>query len=187
MPTPAKKKDRPLDLHAYLVGKLRAATRKWPTFNQCKAAAKITVSVEYTEKPDGTKWLKATVSENKFNYKIGDVVWVQVYKNMQSRDRVMYCCAECGKLFFDQEYLKTKKGGLKKTTVVAIDHVFPCVDPATGFVNFDVYIDRMFNGQLQVLCNYPGLRDGVQSCHHRKTAAEKAISAERVRKEKASK
>jgi hypothetical protein len=181
-------KDRPLDLHAYLVGKLRAATRKWPPFNQIKAAAKVQVTVAYIEKPDGTQWLKATVTENKFNHKIGDEVWVQVYKNMQSRDRVMYHCAECQKLFFDYEYLKKKKGGgLKKTSMTAVDHIAPCVDPNVGFVNWDVYIKRMFEGELQVLCNYPGLRDGVQSCHHRKTATEKATDAERRRKEKAQK
>lgn len=177
------KKDRPLNLHTYLVGKLRAATRKWPPFNQAKAAAKVTVTVDYIEK-DGKKWLKATVTENKFNHKIGDEIWVQVHKNCQSRDRVMYHCIECGRLFFDYEYLPSKKG-LKKTNMMAVDHIDPVVDPSVGFVDWNTYIPRMFEGQLQILCNYSGFRDGKQSCHHIKTAAEKAIEAERRRNEKA--
>lgn len=172
----AKEKKRPLDLHAYLVGKLRAATRKWPTFNQCKAKAKVVVTVEYVENRDGM-FLKATVADT------GEVLWVPVHKSMQSRERVMYRCAECGRLFFDYEYLPAKNG-LKKTSMVAIDHIEPIVDPKTGFVDWNTYIDRCFNGELQILCGYPGERDGKKSCHAVKTAAEKAIATERRRTEK---
>lgn len=171
------KKSRPLDLHAYLVGKLRAATRKWPPFNQVKAASKVAVTAEYIETADG-KFLRATVAST------GEVVLVPVHKQMQNRERVMYRCKECERLFFDYEYLPTKKGGLKKTAMIAIDHVQPIVDPKVGFVDWDVYIKRMFEGELQVLCNYPGLRDGKPSCHHAKTALEKGDAVERRRAEK---
>lgn len=49
---------------------------------------------------------------------------------------------------------------------VQVDHVSPVVDPTTGFVSWDVYIDRMFceRSNLQVLCT---------TCHKEKTAKEK--------------
>jgi hypothetical protein len=177
-----EKKARPFDLKLYLIGKLRAATRKCPYFNQAKSERKIKVSVEYTEKEDGTKWLKSTILEEKFGYKVGDVVNTHIYKKAQSRDRVMYCCAECGKLFFDYVDLPKKKGGLKKTSMLAIDHVEPVVSVIDGFAGWDVYIERMFNGKLQILCNYPGEIDGKPSCHHVKTKKEQEERAEVARR-----
>lgn len=49
---------------------------------------------------------------------------------------------------------------------VQVDHMSPVVDPATGFISWDVYIDRMFCEEynLQVLCT---------TCHKAKTAKEK--------------
>jgi cytochrome c553 len=49
---------------------------------------------------------------------------------------------------------------------VQVDHVEPVVNPTTGFVSWDVYIDRMFcnSVNLQVLC---------KTCHNTKTAKEK--------------
>ena len=49
---------------------------------------------------------------------------------------------------------------------VQVDHIEPVVNPTTGFVSWDVYIDRMFceKGNLQVLCT---------SCHKAKTKEEK--------------
>ncbi len=48
---------------------------------------------------------------------------------------------------------------------VQVDHVNPVVDPATGFVSWDLYIDRLFCEQtnLQVLCT---------KCHKLKTKEE---------------
>jgi 5-methylcytosine-specific restriction endonuclease McrA len=58
---------------------------------------------------------------------------------------------------------------------VNVDHISPCVDTKTGFVNWDVYINRMFcieyidnnlyinKDNLQVLCT---------SCHDIKTKEE---------------
>ena len=166
------KKTRPFDLHTFLVGKLRSATRRCPPFNAVQAEAKIKVLSEYIEKPDGTKWLKVVINEEKFGYSVGDELWIRVYKKLPSCDRVMFLCAACRKLFLSHEYLPKKKGGgLKKTSMTAIDHVDPVVG-VEGFVDWNLYISRMFEGALQILCNYSGERDGVQSCHHIKTKQE---------------
>lgn len=49
---------------------------------------------------------------------------------------------------------------------VQVDHITPVVDPATGFVSWDMYIDRLFCGidNLQVLCT---------TCHNKKTKEER--------------
>lgn len=178
------KKARPFDLKLFLIGKLRAATRKCPYFNQAKADRKIKVAVEYLEfATDGTKWLKSTILEEKFGYIVGEVVNTRIYKKASSRDRVMYCCAECGRLFFDYiELPKKKGGGTKKAAMLAIDHVEPVVSVTAGFVGWDQYIERMFNGKLQILCNYPGEIDGKPSCHHVKTKQEQEERAEVARR-----
>jgi len=63
-----------------------------------------------------------------------------------------YKCAACSKDYVSKD--------------VQVDHVNPVVDPTTGFVSWDVYIDRLFceGGNLQVLCS---------TCHKKKTAKEK--------------
>jgi len=49
---------------------------------------------------------------------------------------------------------------------VQIDHTDPVVDPATGFVNWDTYFDRLYCEveNLQVLC---------KPCHKDKTNVER--------------
>mgnify|MGYP003642493584 FL=1 len=51
---------------------------------------------------------------------------------------------------------------------VQVDHKSPAVDPAVGFVSWDVYVDRLYCevNNLQVLC---------KPCHAEKTAAEKKL------------
>ena len=65
-----------------------------------------------------------------------------------------YKCAMC-----KQEYVAAD---------VQVDHINPVVDPAKGFINWDIYIDRIFCevNKLQVLC---------RSCHQEKTAEEKLL------------
>lgn len=64
---------------------------------------------------------------------------------------------------------------------VSIDHVAPCVDPETGFVDFNTYISRLFcdASNLQALC---------KSCHAAKSATEcarrKEVKAANKQKEK---
>jgi 5-methylcytosine-specific restriction endonuclease McrA len=54
---------------------------------------------------------------------------------------------------------------------VNVDHVNPVVCPVEGFVNWDVYIKRMFCGKenLQVLC---------KTCHDLKSAEERKVRKE---------
>lgn len=52
---------------------------------------------------------------------------------------------------------------------VQVDHIIPVVDPATGFVDWNTYIERMFceKSNLQVLC---------KACHKSKTITEQELS-----------
>ncbi len=65
-----------------------------------------------------------------------------------------YRCAAC-----DNEFVSND---------VQVDHISPAVDPAKGFVSWDVYVDRLFceTSNLQVMC---------KPCHAEKTAAEKKL------------
>lgn len=53
---------------------------------------------------------------------------------------------------------------------VQVDHVKPVVDPKVGFVNWDVFIKRLYctADNLQVLCI---------PCHEKKTAKERKVRA----------
>ena len=72
------------------------------------------------------------------------------------RQAAHYKCASCSKVFPSRE--------------IQVDHVNPVVDPEKGFINWDVYIDRMFCvvENLQALCKV---------CHKRKTADERRARA----------
>lgn len=47
---------------------------------------------------------------------------------------------------------------------VHADHINPVIDPATGFIDWNTYYDRMMNGELQPLC---------KTCHDIKTSEER--------------
>lgn len=68
--------------------------------------------------------------------------------------RNQYRCAKCNNLVPN----KSKK----------VDHKLPVVDPEVGFVNWDVYIKRLYCGpsNFQVLC---------EECHAQKTQEEREI------------
>ena len=70
-----------------------------------------------------------------------------------------------GKLAMHYKCVKCKKQFV--ATDVQVDHIFPVVDPKTGFVSWDLFIDRIFCEieNLQVLC---------KPCHKIKTDQEKA-------------
>lgn len=185
-----EKKKKPLDLHNYLIGKLRAASQKWPETYMVKDRVTVKVKVSYT---DGDDFVTVMAPETELTLASGEkyiskaqTFTVKIHKKAQNRERVMRMCEKCKRLFFDYEYLPTKKGVLKKTTITAADHILPIICPTTGFVDWNQYVTRMFPGLsgLQILCNYPDERDGVISCHHAKTAAERGVMAERIRKEK---
>jgi 5-methylcytosine-specific restriction endonuclease McrA len=65
-----------------------------------------------------------------------------------------YRCAACSSEFVSGD--------------VQVDHKKPAVDPAKGFVSWDVYVDRLYceASNLQVLC---------KPCHAVKTAEEKKL------------
>lgn len=170
------KKEQAFNLYNFLVGKLRSASRKFPNFNEAKKMAKVPVKVEYH---DGDNFVTVTpLDPSLLPFK------VKVHKKAQNRERVMYRCAKCGRLFFDYEYLPKKKGGFKKTAMVAIDHIDPVVPVDRDKISWDEYIARLFCdvSNLQVLCNYPGEYDEQRSCHSLKTKEEqRARMAKKIR------
>lgn len=66
-------------------------------------------------------------------------------------DRGLYRCAGCSQIFKGKE--------------MHVDHIDPVVDPAQGFVDWDIYISRLFCSaeNLQLLC---------EVCHKNKTSKE---------------
>lgn len=78
-----------------------------------------------------------------------------------------YLCAGCGEVV----PATTKVDG-KRVKNVHVDHINPIVNPATGWVSFDSFINGLFcePENLQVLC---------EVCHTIKTNNEKAIAKER--------
>jgi hypothetical protein len=97
-------------------------------------------------------------------------------KSGGKRRRVHFKCANCGRFFHF-------KPGAKE---IAVDHIDPVIDPKIGFESYDKLIDRLFNGKVQVLCNYKGEREGTRSCHYIKTKAEREILKETNKKLKES-
>lgn len=183
-------KEKKSDLQDYIEKKLRAASQKWPETYETKQRVKVPVSVSYKPGDDfvtvTSQRTVVTLMDGSVYILEARVFTVPIKKKASNRDRMMYMCEQCKRLFFDKEWVFKKDGDLKQESMIAIDHADPVVSLETGFVDWNTYIARLFPGQkgLQNLCNYSGLRDGVQSCHKLKTAAEKAISAARERKEK---
>lgn len=71
---------------------------------------------------------------------------------------------------------------LSPANKMVVDHVIPVVDPLVGFVNWDVFIQRLFceSDNLQALC---------KKCHSKKTLSESKIASgvvvpNRVRRKK---
>ena len=64
-----------------------------------------------------------------------------------------YKCAMCS-----EEYVAAD---------VQVDHINPVVDPSKGFINWDIYIDRIF-------CEIENLQVMCKPCHKVKTELEKA-------------
>lgn len=91
--------------------------------------------------------------------------WPSRYKALKRAHigRNEYYCECCGVV------------GPKKS--IALDHVIPVIDPSVGWVDLDVYADRMLPDDeygFQVLCH---------SCHDEKTKKENAIRKEtRIKK-----
>jgi len=90
--------------------------------------------------------------------------------------RVRFKCAKCGRTFLN-------KIGSRE---IALDHIEPVISVTDGWVNWDTYIERLFcdASNLQILCNYKDLRDGVKSCHARKSIIENAQRPKKPKKPK---
>lgn len=88
------------------------------------------------------------------------------------KPRVLFQCAECNKWY--------------KGTHVAVDHIDPVINPVTGYVDWNTFIDRLDcpESNLQVVCSYTNKHEdakkeyGRYSCHYFKTQEErKALKA----------
>lgn len=101
--------------------------------------------------------------------------YFEISKSGKSMRRVHFKCALCGRHFVNR----------KGSREIAVDHVHPVVDPEKGFEGYDALVSRLFNGPLQVLCNYSGVRDGMKSCHKLKTKREGDLRKETNRRLKA--
>ena len=93
----------------------------------------------------------------------------QCLKNAKPRRGVGVCdnCNTEGPVSLDPEITDGKR--IKN---LIADHIEPIIDPATGFVDWNSWIERAFvelDG-FQALC---------RKCHTKKTAEEKAIAKER--------
>jgi len=91
-----------------------------------------------------------------------------------------YRCEECGLIVpssIEGEWKSGKKKGKKRRIKnIVADHISPVIDPSVGFVDWNVYIDRMFIEEgWQAIC---------KSCHDDKTSEERAIATKRRRNEK---
>ena len=73
--------------------------------------------------------------------------------------------------------LPPKTGGSKRIKNIMADHIHPIVCPATGFVDYNTWIERGFveADGFQALC---------KACHDEKTTEEREIATLRKRKEK---
>jgi 5-methylcytosine-specific restriction endonuclease McrA len=82
-------------------------------------------------------------------------LWSDARKEVKTAARFApgrYRCAHCQQTGFKDKEIK-------------IDHIDPVVDPATGWVNWDTYITRLFvsSEHMQALC---------EPCHQLKTNKE---------------
>lgn len=76
-------------------------------------------------------------------------VLVGKYKNGKDKYLVHHTCAKCTKLFRPDE--------------VDVDHIEPIISKNFGWVSWDSFMNRLFEGVLQVLC---------KRCHKIKTKRE---------------
>jgi hypothetical protein len=127
-------------------------------------------------KCDG-KWTQAEFNNFiKNNLRQATRKWapIQNCKKRANVGRGQYRCDGCGGIVPPTIFDETKG---KRTANIFVDHILPIIDPAIGFVSWDITIDRMFcdSSNLQLLC---------KECHTKKSQEEIAIAVERRAKEK---
>lgn len=89
-------------------------------------------------------------------------------------ERGMYECNHCKEIVpYTTENPERSKPRIKN---IAVDHVWPIVNPSVGFTDYDEWIVRAFVevDKLQVLC---------KGCHDSKTKGEREVAKERRRGE----
>jgi 5-methylcytosine-specific restriction endonuclease McrA len=121
------------------------------------------------------EWTEAKfISFVKSQLRNGSQKWPPKHKVMQAAKvaRGVYECAGCGQ----HVPYTTKKGDGRKRNIF-VDHVEPIVNPAVGFTTWDDFINNLYcdSSNLQLLCD---------ECHTKKSAEERRISNERIKKEK---
>lgn len=99
---------------------------------------------------------------------------IQECKKQARVSRGLYECAEC-----KQHVPPTVRDEAKRqrTNNIFVDHISPIIDPETGFVSWDVTIERMF-------CEMENLALLCKSCHDTKSQAERDVATQRRQKEK---
>ena len=65
-------------------------------------------------------------------------------------------------------YLCNHCKGQFKSKEINVDHVIPIIDPVMGWVNIEIYIERMF-------CNEDGFQVLCKNCHDVKSEAENSV------------
>lgn len=69
-------------------------------------------------------------------------------------------------------------GSVVPETSSAVDHINPVIDPHVGFIDWSVYIERLY-------CEKEGFQVLCKPCHDKKTKEERSIATERKRRERA--
>jgi hypothetical protein len=109
----------------------------------------------------------------------GSQKWPPKHKVLQEarKERGVYLCAGCGQLV-PTTVKSVKNSGRERN--IFVDHISPIVDPETGFISWDDFINNLYcdSTNLQVLC---------AECHSKKSAEERRVSNARAKIEKESK
>jgi 5-methylcytosine-specific restriction endonuclease McrA len=100
------------------------------------------------------KALRRAFARTPMHHKAREAVKEVYYEG--NRRRVRFTCAICGCKF--------------SKTETHVDHIEPVIDPATGFIDWNTFIARLFTDKLQVLCI---------SCHKSKTKQESQLATNR--------
>ena len=176
-------------LHDFLIQKIRSASQKWPETYKIKDRVRVEVRVEYDKSmPDQitihVPQTTCRLANGEEYIVLNQIIIRKCHKPAQNRNRVMYLCENCKRLFFERDWVSVK-GVMKDKIMLAADHIEPVV-AVTGWVDWNTFFARMFPGDsgLQILCNYPGEIGGAISCHSKKTKEENSQRKEYRKKTK---
>lgn len=98
----------------------------------------------------------------------------QLAKNKCKVDAALHRCSKCGVLCYEGKSEKNYEAFVEKYQEVVLfegikmDHIFPCIDPRTGFEGWDEFFKALFCDEI----NFRGL---CGPCHDLKTREEDKI------------